>query len=920
MGDTVDQGTANQGGSERLRDDHSIDRVLPWLLRQKVMLPDAVDGYVERSALAARCDPSTRRVTVFNAPGGFGKTTLLAEACRRLRDGGTVVAWLTLDEDDTPKALATYLAFAFSEAGLDIVGSRSTDWDFEREDYLVNLLLHGIEAHGGDCVLAVDDLHRLSQPESLAVVDRLVQRAPANLHLAFAFRGRLAGIDFATPVLQGRGISITVDDLRFDKREIARFFDTTLSRSELAELNETSAGWPIALRIQRNVRDQNLPVDLADEVSFSWIETHLWTGLSSDDRDLVLDVGLFEWIDPEVVDRVLGAGSVRRILSMPALSGLLRSVGGESGALDLHPLVRQYCADRRFRESPERYRTINRMTAAELARQGDVVAAMRHASVAADPQLVGEILQDAGGFRVWFEHGLARFRQASEFVTADVRAIFPRLALVHCMDLTMRGRFEEAEACYVDLGARTDGFTRRTDGRPDRDLEHDHVTFRYVLENCGCRPMNSPESRATMAGVAALAEDQHIDPLLRGASQYAMCEIENRRTNLDRALAWAQRARDALQQRSWYVTMYIDLQVGHIAMIQGRVADAYAAYSRARRAAEADLLEDGGPMVLVEALSTELRLERNETMLGSRQSRKVPKLARSGAALAIYAAACEAAIESAWAEDGLAGALAELEQIIAFAQGVRLVTLRRCLLAMRVSLLAVAGRVDEANRAWDSAGFSERLEEMVDLGNQTWREMEAVSCAGLRLLIAQSRYDAARELADALLASARERGLRRPEMRGLALAVVLEHRAGDPERAQAKLVEYLKTYAETDYFRVLAPERLVVVELLSRLDLEDLDIPVANAAESLRHAAKTSRERTVDRAPDLTAREYEILQRLEEWRDKEIADALQLSENGVRYHNKKIFRKLGVRSRFEAIQRARSLGILPTRSEQDRIP
>ncbi|MCY3620807.1 MAG: LuxR C-terminal-related transcriptional regulator [Gammaproteobacteria bacterium] len=70
-------------------------------------------------------------------------------------------------------------------------------------------------------------------------------------------------------------------------------------------------------------------------------------------------------------------------------------------------------------------------------------------------------------------------------------------------------------------------------------------------------------------------------------------------------------------------------------------------------------------------------------------------------------------------------------------------------------------------------------------------------------------------------------------------------------------------------------------------------------------------ERSIGHVPDLTARENEILERLERWRDKEIGAALDLSEDGVRYHVKKLFKKLGVRSRFEATHRARSLGILP---------
>ena len=110
--------------------------------------------------------------------------------------------------------------------------------------------------------------------------------------------------------------------------------------------------------------------------------------------------------------------------------------------------------------------------------------------------------------------------------------------------------------------------------------------------------------------------------------------------------------------------MYIDMQVGLIAMVQGRVADANTAFASARRAAKADLLEDEGPMVLAEVLSTELRLERNKAAPPSRRSHKVPLLARSGAWVDVYVAASEAAIELTVRESGVAKALDELEEIV----------------------------------------------------------------------------------------------------------------------------------------------------------------------------------------------------------------------------------------------------------------
>ncbi|MBK8025370.1 MAG: alpha/beta fold hydrolase [Chloroflexi bacterium] len=70
-------------------------------------------------------------------------------------------------------------------------------------------------------------------------------------------------------------------------------------------------------------------------------------------------------------------------------------------------------------------------------------------------------------------------------------------------------------------------------------------------------------------------------------------------------------------------------------------------------------------------------------------------------------------------------------------------------------------------------------------------------------------------------------------------------------------------------------------------------------------------------APDaLTEREREILKRMATGlTDPEIAAALFLSPNTIRWYNRQIYSKLGVRNRTQAITRARDLGLLePERS------
>ena len=900
--------------SSRTKAAARFDPEVPWLLRQKVLLPDKATGFVDRPELARRCDPTQRRLTAFHAPGGFGKTTLLAEACRLLRERGVLVAWLTLNEEDDGNSLASYLSLAFSTGGLDIRDAVPAGDADDHGSYRMNLLLHSIDVHGEACVLALDDVDRMRDPAAMAIVDLLLKYGPPNLHLALTFRELPAGLDVATPILEGRGVTIAVDELRFGKPEVARFFDTTLSRRELDELMDASDGWPIALCVHRNSdATRTAPGDLAS----NWVETRLLRGIAGDERDLILDASLFEWLNAGVVDQVLGVGSMRAIERMPALTGLLAKV--DPAAMRLHPLVRQHCLQYRATATPDRYRSIHRSITEAFAARGEVAAAMRHAAETGDPRLVGEILEDAGGIRVWQRGGPTYLRAADALLTEETVAQFPRLGLVRCIAQAMRGDLDPAKRTYARHAVETNGFTRDRPGGDDQKIVFDAISFQYIMALCGCHPIGTSEMNALTSRIAAFTEHRELGTLVQGLAKYGMGMIETARTNLDRGLEWTTGARVQLMPISRYVTMYCDLNLGCIAMIQGRADDAAKAYARARRTAEAEFHQDVGPALITKVLVAELGLETNDLrMPASRRLRsELPVLATSGAWLDVYAAEVGTVVELARREHGAEAALDELDAADEFALTTERPTMARCTLGLRVSLLLAAQRVDEAERLWAARGLPRQAGELLDLGKLTWREMEALASAGLRLFTAQSDFETARELGRALLALAGERGLVRLQMRGLALAMVLEHRAGDDAQARVHLLEYLRLFADTPYAGPLVSERDAGLATLEGIDQAGLDERLKSAAKRL---AGSLQGKPVDagRQP-LTARELDIVSRLEAMRDKEIGAALHLSEDGVRYHVKNIFRKLGAANRFEAVRRARALGVLPG-AEQERAP
>ena len=888
-----------------------------WLLRQKIMQPNLPRNHVARPALDAFCDPLRYRITAVHAPGGFGKTTLLAGICRRERAAGRISAWVSLAAADDRDGIVDYLLYAFTAAGLELLEGFASTGDFGDSDRRLNQLVRSIEVHDNPCLLFLDEVDSLDAA-AVRVVDWLLQNAPTNLHVALTCRALPRGLDVATSMAQGTGIAVTAEDLRFAPRDIATFFGGELSRRELADLAKQSRGWPIALWIHRNAAGRGADGPLGgSEVAANWFDRRLMRGLSDEVQALVLDAGLFEWLQEDEVDEVLGSGAMRRLRATPSLDGLLQSAGGASGTAYLHPLLRQYCSDRRLRETPERYRSVHRAIAEALGRVGRVVPAVRHAREADEPRLAGEIIERAGGWQLWFRDGVARLHSVNALLSDRIIASHPRLAVLRCMALTMAGETDWARRLLAE--------TRRLEEpSADRVDVNDEIAAGTALCGCmvgfiSCAPLGTKGLAETFAMVEKLANADNVDTVTSCAASYAMVAVESARSNLESAAAWARRANALNEPHSKYFTAFVNLFAGMVAMSTGRVAESSAAYARAEALASPGFMRDPGPAMVTDILIAELDLERNRHETLARRVHNIEShLARAGAWLDVLVAAVEVHAELTGRERGPGAAGRVVTEALVFARRTGRTTLLRCLSAMRITDLVAAGRSEEAEQVWTDAAFPERLADCAELVTQTWREMEAVTCAGLRLAVAGARFEEGRELARRSLALCRERRLVRTRLRILALAVVLEHCAGDAGAAAGHLVDCLRIFSRTGYVRPMVKDRRTVLVVLDGLD-DTIIADLAPSATELRSvlvggvAADDS-----DEAPALNKREHEILKRLEDDQDKTIAAALNLSVAGVRYHVASLFRKLRAGNRRDAVRRARELGLLP--SAKDDLP
>ena len=897
-------------GASLLAAEQPTTSVFPsWLLKAKVAIPATTADYVCRRALVQQVDAALqRRLTVLQAPAGFGKTTVLAAVSQRVRARGHAVAWLTLDEDDRPGVFGSYVAYAFERAGLDLasVADRNA-WTSSPLARQTGLLARAIEKHAAPCLLVLDELERLPR-RSVACVDLLLRRAPPNLHFAAAFRSN-PGMDLASHILDGSAVIVGASAFRFSRHEIAQFFRGGLSRRKLAAVERQTAGWPVALVAYRNMQVREAGPAGADTTGFTsnFVGVRLLRDLSPADRAFLLDIAVFDWIEPDLVDEVLGSSDARlRIAALSALDGLLLPRDSDSDVQRLHPLVREYCVERFAVEDPARKRSLHARIARALDRRGRLVPAWRHARSAGDVRLLGELIESVGLVGLWARGGTAQVVAADEFLTPEVMEGWPRLALLRCAALCYALRLDEAAAEYDAVAERTRDFTHDREGGDVDALVFDALFTRVALGGAVSRPWREASDGPLEDARPAAGDDEASR--FREATHHALCCAAScERARFKESRRHGRRAQARFGDDARYGNIFVTICLGTAAMAQGRVREASELYKRARQGARRFFPSDPLLAATTDVVTIELDLERHRERAVQQRNPPSPTELRGGWT-DIHAAAVDVRAELTFEQHGGEAAVEFLRQTFDDERAAGCRRLGCHLSALLVSYLVMTGRGDAAAQLWRDRALPCAAADLLDLDGQSWRTMEALSCARVRLLAAEGDYDAADALADAMGRTASARGLVRTAMRSQALSVATAWHADAPDAAVERLAAYLGRVRDTDYVRPLLRDRQVSIAVLQRLLGGKPDAGLRGTAEAVL-ASLDKQAATAE--PEFSAREREILAELRGGRrNKEIAAQLGVSEEGVRYHLKKIYRKTGVSGRSDAVSYALDKGLL----------
>jgi len=880
----------------------------------KVTPPRASRHLVPRARLSADADDlRDAPLLLVQAPAGFGKTSLLAQwRLEHLARGG-VVAWLAAQPRDDPQRLVRSLALTVRIAGgrptfgqpvLAAGGANGLEG--------ITVWLAEVAQTALDLVLMVDEVDRLPDASRDALA-YLARNAPPNLRIVLAARPE-ARLGLEDLLAYGHGATVGPESLRFRREETLELvrsrFGTRVDRDTAARLHDVTEGWPLGLQLALSLMASSS--DPQAEVSamaahggalHGQLLQRVLANLAAADVEFLIRVAVPDLLHPALAEAITGDAGATERLARLARDTPIVTAAEHGDWLHMHALAREELRRRFVLLPPLEQASLHARASRWLAEHGFVESAARHAYAAGERELAYELAE-----RSLYESLMTQGRQD---------AVLEWLDRLPSEEIDRRPRLLLAAAWTLALS--------------DRHEEASRLVER-ILAPAAASPALRCECALILSGAAVFADDPDrfaalhdpwakdpplTDPLLLQvhANRAAFRTLLDGEPALARLRQQHAPRSDALPALG-YVARWGDFIHGLTYLWEGQVRLAEQLLKPALGRAEVDLGRRAPFTCMLAALLAAALWERDRPDDATAAlANRLDVIEHSGLPEAVLVAFRTLARIGA-AEGAEHRALELLGALDAVGTARGLPRLRIAAMADQVRLHARRFRPETCREL--VARIEALLADPSLPAGPLWRrqaELLRDVAQGHAAIAAQDWRRALEPLARAAgQARALKQGRLQIEMLGLRAFVM--DRCGEKSRGLLReAIDLAQTYG---LLRVFGDAHPALGDWVRQVTQEESGAAAGGPgplAAPIRTAVTPPREAAPARvAPSmaLTPKEREVLELLaRNLSNKEIALALQVGEETIKWHMKNLFAKLDAGTRKQVVSRSRILGLLP---------
>jgi len=882
-----------------------------WVIRSKLAPSITLRSLLARNPLVAKLERVLEsRAAILHAPAGFGKTSLLAWWRNTLSSRSIPVAWLSLDDNDQDQfQFLTYLAEAckvgdlISNSDLPTPPSGASG---SPPRAIIGALLTELSKCSGPQVLILDDFHRADNVENCRIVNQLLSLLPPNIHIVISVREYPSSLALADLRARDELIEIDQSALRFSEEEIQTYLGALVETSEPGDwpnqLFVRTEGWPIALMtVRRWVTEGASLRETLEQIS----------GRSSDLSDYFLEQ-VFDNLDEVVQAFLLKTSILERVngdlanLLCETDSGwetlenlergdlFVQSLDRERTWYRYHRLFSEFLQERMRRRFDGLSTALHRIASDWFCENGFMAEAVQHAFASHQAETVARLFERLGGWHYALQGHVGALERALTLIDETMLANHPRVWLGKIFMTVRRGETERAEKMFETLSK-----SLSENESVDAAFHTELVIIRSLLNYYADYDIPDDE----IEQLEQLSEWlPHENSLIHAVRCTLLCAMYAQRGHFDACQTAGDKAiRHFRGMGSIFGETFIYFHEGHACMVQGRLRDAEVLYATGNDFALEHFGITSDLAAIAGAFLAEAAYEKNNIHEATRLlDFALPHIERADAWLEVYIAAYTTAMK-------LARVSSDSESLREITNRAFSTASSRGLPRLRAIAEMQAQELDHLDRSeTPDDGATQRLGQAIDsaIDHLALRQLR-VSVAA-RDHLKRAEYDTAIRLLKQECSRNFDQRLIRSFVSLSVLLAVAYWSNGQHAKATAAFESALSASLFEGIKRPFIDEGDALVPVIRDLTqtsgkqrgnrlrdrfLAELMMEI-NAAGAKPHADQG----------ELSAREQQVLRYLVQGRsNREIAEAISISINTVKFHVKNIFDKFGVTARKDAV-------------------
>ncbi len=375
--------------TKKISGDIPTPELLDGVTLSRTLPPVPPSNFLARLHVMDSLTFSAPGTTLIVGPIGYGKTTLATEIAQK-HAGRTF--WYTMVDEDSPSKFNLHTV----QAVRNVIPGFASWFDPQSQltpAELITKIGNELITHKGEYLLIVDN-RRTSKAEDFAVANEMVRSLPRNLHLIYINRNT-PGASSVELAPTGNLQMIGPSELKFTSEEvasIASIHGLLPLPEDSAEILQSAHGWPAAVQlIARGLtRGKNFKASAreisASQQPLSLIVEELVRSLTYDEKSLLAPLSAVTEFTAELAERIQGEEfSQHRLDLLANESTLLTKSADDEPIYRVHSLIREFLY-RELEKDEKQFRQTHRIASEFYEENLNPTRALEHAFFSQDFQ------------------------------------------------------------------------------------------------------------------------------------------------------------------------------------------------------------------------------------------------------------------------------------------------------------------------------------------------------------------------------------------------------------------------------------------------------------------------------------------------------------------------------------------------------